>query len=81
MKHVMLATVVAAGMLALGQPSYAAGCVKGVYRAGCAGPNGAVVARKPPPVTHPVARPTVSCVNGVYRAGCAGPNRAAVVHK
>jgi hypothetical protein len=25
----------------------AAVCAKGVYRAGCAGPNGAVVARKP----------------------------------
>ena len=59
---------------AIPQAASAAACVKGVYRAGCAGPNGAVVVRKPPP-------PKVTCVNGVYRAGCAGPNGAAVVRK
>jgi hypothetical protein len=52
-------------------------CAAGVYRAGCAGPNGAVVARRP------VARPAyggsqVTCARGVYRAGCAGPNGAVV---
>lgn len=51
-------------------------CVNGVYRAGCAGPNGAAVVRKPPGATR-----SVTCVNGVYRAGCAGPNGAAVVRK
>jgi hypothetical protein len=39
----------------------AAVCAKGVYRAGCAGPNGAVAVRKP------VATTTTTCrwVNGV----------------
>jgi len=67
----------------------AATCASGVYRAGCAGPNGAVVVRKPgyypPPVYHapvPYHPPgSVTCANGPYRAGCAGPNGAAVVHK
>jgi hypothetical protein len=58
-------------------------CADGVYRAGCAGPNGAVAVQKtpyykPPVYSHP---PTVTCANGVYRAGCAGPNGAAVVKK
>lgn len=57
--------------------SWAVACAAGVYRAGCVGPNGAAVARKPVPV--PPAR--VTCANGVYRAGCAGPNGAAVVRK
>ena len=44
-------------------------CARGVYRAGCAGPNGAVVVRRPV-VVAPVARPVVvapACayVNGV----------------
>jgi len=38
-------------------------CARGVYRAGCAGPNGAVVARRP--VVAPVARPGCAIVNGV----------------
>lgn len=38
--------------------AYAVVCARGVYRAGCAGPNGAVVARRPPPVV--VARPPVA---------------------
>ena len=39
----------------------AAVCAKGVYRAGCAGPNGAVAVRRP------VATPATTCrwVNGV----------------
>jgi hypothetical protein len=57
------------------QPAHAVACVNGVYRAGCAGPNGAAVVRKPP------ARGNVTCANGVYRAGCVGPNGAAVVRK
>lgn len=65
-------------------------CANGVYRAGCAGPNGAAVVRKPPyyaPHTgyhgYPgyYRRPPVACANGPYRAGCAGPNGAAVVRK
>lgn len=71
----LLAATSAVGMMALLPPDASAGaCVKGVYRAGCAGPNGAVAVKKPPP-------PKVACVNGVYRAGCAGPNGAAVVRK
>ncbi len=71
----------AAGALA---PRHASAltCANGVYRAGCAGPNGAAVVRKgtPAPVStyHGGA---VTCANGVYRAGCAGPNGAAVVRK
>jgi hypothetical protein len=42
----------------------AATCARGVYRAGCAGPRGAVVARRP------VAPPRTVCARGVYRAGC-----------
>jgi hypothetical protein len=53
-------------------------CANGVYRAGCAGPNGAAVVKKQPVVRPPA---TVHCVNGVNRAGCAGPNGAGVVHK
>jgi hypothetical protein len=40
-------------------------CARGVYRAGCAGPNAAVVVRKPP-----VACRTV-LVNGVWVKRCA----------
>ena len=55
-------------------------CAKGVYRAGCVGPNGAAVVRRPP--VAPVYRgPAVTCARGVYRAGCVGPNGAAVVRR
>jgi hypothetical protein len=42
-------------------------CARGVVRAGCAGPNGAVVARRPVVVAPaaPVARPACAIVNGV----------------
>jgi hypothetical protein len=44
-------------------------CARGVARAGCAGPNGAVVARRPvvgtPAVVAPVVRPACAIVNGV----------------
>jgi hypothetical protein len=79
MKHVVLAVIVAVGTLALAQQSHAASCANGVYRAGCVGPNGAAVVRKPATVNR--AKPSVSCANGVYGAGCAGPNGAAVVRK
>jgi hypothetical protein len=77
MKHAVLAVMVALGTLALGQQAHAAACVNGVYRAGCVGPNGAAVVRKP----YQPRAASVSCVNGVYRAGCVGPNGAAVVRK
>ncbi len=81
--------VIAVCALAIVSPAGAVTCANGVYRAGCAGPNGAAVVRKPyatPYVAHPrtyypAARPPVTCANGVYRAGCAGPNGAAVVRK
>ncbi|WP_298873942.1 hypothetical protein [uncultured Bradyrhizobium sp.] len=41
-------------------------CARGVYRAGCAGPNGAVVVRRPVPVVHC----TRVLVNGVYVKRC-----------
>jgi hypothetical protein len=77
-KHFTLATMVMAGMLALAPQSRAAACANGIYRAGCVGPNGAAVVRKPPGY---LAKPAVSCANGVHRAGCVGPNGAAVVRK
>ena len=77
MKHIVFGAIIALGTLALAQQGHAAACANGVYRAGCVGPNGAAVVRKP--VTR--AKPPVTCANGVYRAGCAGPNGAAVVRK
>lgn len=79
--------LLAVAVTALAFPAHAVTCANGVYRAGCAGPNGAVVGRKPyaaPYAAQPYYhRPpaTVTCANGVYRAGCAGPNGAAVVRK
>ena len=35
------------GAFALTQPAHAVVCAKGVYRAGCAGPSGAAVVRRP----------------------------------
>ena len=72
------------GGISFASPAGAVTCANGVYRAGCAGPNGAVVTRKPY-AAHPPAyygtRPPVSCANGPYRAGCVSPNGAAVVRK
>jgi hypothetical protein len=66
----------AVAAVAMPRSAHAVTCANGVYRAGCAGPNGAAVVRKPP---APPA--TVTCANGVYRAGCAGPNGATVIRK
>ena len=41
-------------------------CARGVYRAGCAGPNGAVVVRRP----VPVVRCTTVLVNGAWVKRC-----------
>lgn len=72
MKRYILAATAALGVFCLvPSSSWAVTCAKGVYRAGCAGPNGAAVVKKPPPAQ-------VTCAKGVYRAGCAGPNGAAV---
>src|SRR5689334_18044164 len=74
----LLAIAVLLGPLALlpAQPAAAVECANGVYRAGCAGPNGAAVVRKPV-----APRGQVNCASGPYRAGCAGPNGAAVVRR
>jgi hypothetical protein len=81
MKHILALAVFALGFsailtLAIPQTAHAVTCANGVYRAGCAGPNGAAVVRKRPPPPR-----TVTCANGVYRAGCVGPNGAAVIRK
>ena len=77
MKRAVFGLVIGLGTLAFAQPGHAVVCANGVYRAGCAGPNGAAVVHKP---VHR-ARPPVTCTNGVYRAGCVGPNGAAAVRK
>jgi hypothetical protein len=81
-KYVLVLVLSVGGVLALGDflaplPAQAVVCARGVYRAGCAGPNGAAVVRKPP-VYHSGSSATVNCAKGPYRAGCAGPNRAVV---
>ncbi len=81
MKHILVLAVFALSLsailaLAMPQTVHAVTCANGVYRAGCAGPNGAAVAHKRPPPPR-----TVTCANGVYRAGCVGPNGAAVIRK
>ena len=73
MKFVALSVMVTLGTLAFAPQAHAVVCAKGVYRAGCAGPNGAAVVRKAPP--------RVTCAKGVYRAGCVGPNGGAVVRR
>ena len=85
MKQTILAATTALGALVLVQQhAHAAICANGVYRAGCVGPNGAAVVRKPYgayPHAYYARRPPVSCASGPYRAGCVGPNGAAVVRR
>lgn len=85
MRYCAVSVVGAALALMFVSPASAVTCANGVYRAGCAGPNGAAVVHKPyaatPPAYYHAEPPHASCVNGVYRAGCAGPNGAAVVRK
>jgi hypothetical protein len=81
MKNVFMLAVsglVLSTLAALATPgsAYAVTCANGVYRAGCAGPNGAAVVRK-----RPAPPRTVTCANGVYHAGCVGPHGAAVIRK
>jgi len=78
----ILAAIAALGFLALlPSETMAVTCADGVYRAGCAGPNGAAVVNKAPARVYHRPPATVTCANGVYSAGCAGPNGAAVVRK
>jgi hypothetical protein len=84
MKHSMLATLALLGSLTFAPTAGALTCANGVYRAGCAGPNGAAVVRKPPyahPGAYYHARPPVTCARGVYRAGCVGPSGGAIVRR
>lgn len=76
MKSTIFVSAIVISMIALTPKSYAVTCANGVYRAGCAGPNGAAVVHKAP---APVHRGEVNCASGPYRTGCAGPNGAAVV--
>jgi hypothetical protein len=80
MKLFLIAAALLGGTFALSATdASAAACARGVYRAGCAGPRGAVVAPRPvvaprvvaPRVVAPrVVAPRVVCARGVYRAGC-----------
>jgi hypothetical protein len=73
-KLILVGAIGFAGVVSTMTPSEAVVCAKGVARAGCAGPNGAVVARRPVarPVVVAPARPVVvapkprcAWVNGV----------------
>jgi hypothetical protein len=75
MKLFLIAATLIGGTIALSATdASAAVCARGVYRAGCAGPRGAVVAVRPVArVVAPrpvVVAPRVVCARGVYRAGC-----------
>jgi hypothetical protein len=85
MGTLVFALVLILGGLVGSSQLHAASCVNGVYRAGCAGPNGAAVVHKGTTYRAPPPRPiyrqggAVNCVNGVYRAGCVGPNGGGAV--
>jgi hypothetical protein len=83
MKRTIFAITILLAGFAVSNPSYAAACVNGVYRAGCTGPNGTAVVRKAPAAAYraPVYHAPVHCASGPYRAGCAGPNGAAVARR
>jgi hypothetical protein len=75
MKLILIGATLLGGTFALSATDAgAAVCARGVYRAGCAGPRGAVVAPRPvvaPRAVAPrVVAPSVVCARGVYRAGC-----------
>ena len=62
MKTLVMSLSAAVLMLAAVTQANAVTCANGVYRAGCAGPNGAVVARKPVAVVAPCLLYTSRCV-------------------
>jgi hypothetical protein len=85
-RTILLAATMLLGTISVPDQAGALTCARGVYRAGCAGPNGAAVVRRPPvaygrPRYYGGGRPPVACAAGPYRAGCAGPNGAAVVRR
>jgi len=57
MKTRILALAVTALTMSASMGAQAVTCANGVYRAGCVGPNGAVVARKVPPPRAVVVTP------------------------
>lgn len=57
MKTRSLALAVISLAMCASPGAWAVTCVDGVYRAGCAGPNGAVVTRKAPPPRAVVVTP------------------------
>jgi hypothetical protein len=69
--------LLASSLLMLGSvvDAQAAVCARGAYRAGCAGPHGAVVARRPPP-RHVYVAPKRVYAAPVHRHhhGCAWVN-------
>ena len=82
LRSILAMLALAATLALLPERAEAYACARGVYRAGCAGPNGAVVVRRPPayygrPAYYGGYRggyyrrpPAVACGAGPYRAGC-----------
>ena len=61
MRHPAIQLAVMAGLVAAPIAAGAVTCAAGVYRAGCVGPNGAVVTGRPAPAVHPVQ---IRCADG-----------------
>ena len=71
MKHLIISLLLAGGLVTMStMEASAVVCARGVVRAGCAGPHGAVVAHRPvatapAAVVAPAVRPACTIVNGV----------------
>jgi hypothetical protein len=70
--RMLIIAVIAIGTFAVtmaesSNSAQAAVCARGVYRAGCAGPNGAVVVHRRPAVGHGVVCRRYGIVGGVRR--------------
>lgn len=61
------AAIYAVSSIALPAPAAAVVCAKGVYRAGCVGPNGAVAVRRPAARRHGAVCRRYGVVGGVRR--------------
>jgi hypothetical protein len=73
MKTLLIGLTLVGGLFTFGATeASAAVCARGVYRAGCASPRGAVVVRRP-------VAPRAVCARGVYHAGCVGPRGGVIV--
>jgi len=81
MKRFVIPAIAGVMLTLAAAPAGAVTCAAGVFRAGCVGPNGAFVARRPYYGSGYYGRPGVVCGAGPYRAGCIGPNGAAVVRR